>query len=158
MTTSDPVEVEQVARIINPSAWAVMDGYLEQTKRKYQGQHVGWPADQFQHKESMATARQILASLQVPSPAPAAGVVGETGWLIEHGDEPKWLTLRPAEALWEPCWTKESLEAVRFARRSDAEDYVSAHFDGEGPLRIIEHAWPLTATHRPQAAGEELHD
>jgi len=66
---------------------------------------------------------------------------GPVGWLIEHEDEPKWITLRPAEVLWEVCWTKDSLEALRFARRSDAEDYVAAHFDGEGPMRITEHAW-----------------
>jgi hypothetical protein len=57
-------EVEMIARIIAPSAWAVMDSYLEQTKRKYRGGHVGWPADQFQHKESMETARKVLAAIR----------------------------------------------------------------------------------------------
>jgi hypothetical protein len=56
-------KAEKIARIIDPSAWAVMDGYLEQTKRKYRGQNVAWPADQFKHKESMAKARAILATL-----------------------------------------------------------------------------------------------
>ena len=65
----------------------------------------------------------------------------ESGWLIEHEDEAKWLTLRPGEAMCEVCWTKDSLEALRFSRRSDAEDYVSAHFGGEGPLLITEHKW-----------------
>lgn len=54
---------EKVARIIDPSSWAVMDSYLEQTKRKYAGQNVGWPEDQFKHKESMAKAREILSTL-----------------------------------------------------------------------------------------------
>lgn len=70
-----------------------------------------------------------------------ARIIAETGWLIEHEDEPKWMTLRPWEAVYEVCWTKDSLEACRFCRRSDAEDYVSAHFGGEGPIRITEHRW-----------------
>lgn len=64
----------------------------------------------------------------------------ETGWLIEHEDEPKWLTLKPAESMWGVCWTKDSIEALRFARRSDAEDYISAFMD-DGPVRITEHRW-----------------
>jgi len=58
--------VERVARIIDPSAWAVMDGYLADTTRKYRGQNVGWPADQFQDKASMGKARAILATGLVP--------------------------------------------------------------------------------------------
>jgi hypothetical protein len=65
----------------------------------------------------------------------------ETGWLIENADEPKWLTLRPGEACFEVCWTKASLEALRFVRRTDAEDYVSTYFGGDGPIRITEHRW-----------------
>lgn len=79
-----------------------------------------------------------MAALTLPA---NAGADVETGWLIEHEDEPKWLTLRPGEAVTDVCWTKESLEALRFCRRSDAEDYVSAHFGGEGPIRITEHQW-----------------
>lgn len=52
--------VEAIARIIAPSRWRVMDSCLEQAKRKYAGQNVGWPADQFQDKESMVKARAIL--------------------------------------------------------------------------------------------------
>lgn len=59
--------VELIARIIDPSSWRVMDGYLEDTKRKYRGQNVGWPSDQFQHKESMAKAREILSALDLPT-------------------------------------------------------------------------------------------
>jgi hypothetical protein len=65
----DEREVEAVARIIDPSSWRVMDGYLEQTKRKYRGQNVGWPADQYQDKASMAKAREILTALSRPSVA-----------------------------------------------------------------------------------------
>jgi hypothetical protein len=66
--------------------------------------------------------------------------MGETGWLIEHPSEPKWMTLKPAEALWGVVWTSNSLEALRFARRVDAEDYYACHLD-DMPGRITEHQW-----------------
>lgn len=75
----------------------------------------------------------------------------ETGWLIEHPTDPKWLTLKPAEALWSVVWTANSLEALRFPRRRDAEDYYACHLD-DMPGRITEHRWAppprakLTAT------------
>lgn len=53
---------ERIARIIDPEAWAVMDSYLEQTKRKYRGQNVGWPEDQFKDKASLAKADAIIAA------------------------------------------------------------------------------------------------
>lgn len=58
--------IEAVARVIDPSSWRVMDSYLVQTKRKYRGQNVGWPADQYQHKESMAIARAVIPVAQAP--------------------------------------------------------------------------------------------
>lgn len=85
--------------------------------------------------------------------SPPVGEVREaTGWLIEDADEPKWLTLKPAEALWSMVFTPDSLEAIRFARRSDAEDYVSCHLD-DAPVRITEHSWPDLAAlaSRPDA-------
>jgi len=62
-TEPSEADVERVARIIDPSSWAVMDGELERMLRKYRGQHIGWPADQFQHKESMALARAAIAAM-----------------------------------------------------------------------------------------------
>lgn len=56
---------EKIARVIDPGSWQVMDAELERTKRKYKGQNVGWPSDQFKHKESLATARSILSLLPV---------------------------------------------------------------------------------------------
>jgi len=55
--------VEAGARAIAPRCWEVMDAYLEQTKRKYAGQHVGWPADQFKDKESMAQFQAALLAI-----------------------------------------------------------------------------------------------
>lgn len=82
MQNEPPAElVEIAARIIDPSSWAVMDSYLAETKRKYRGQNVGWPADQFHHKESMAKARAVLAAV---TPQIEARVTGEiVAWLRE---------------------------------------------------------------------------
>ncbi len=57
-------DVERVARIIAPGAWAVMDAEKARFLRKYKGQNIGYPADQWQHKESMATARAALSAIQ----------------------------------------------------------------------------------------------
>ena len=52
--------IEAMARIIDPSSWRVMDGYLAQMLRKYKGEHIGYDPDAFKHKESMAIARAII--------------------------------------------------------------------------------------------------
>lgn len=53
-------QVEQVARIIDPGSWSVMDAEKERFLRKYKGENIGYPEDQFRHKESMAKASAIL--------------------------------------------------------------------------------------------------
>lgn len=55
---------EQAARIIDPSSWAVMDGYLKQMLRKYKGQNIGYDPDAFKHKESMAIAEALWPLVQ----------------------------------------------------------------------------------------------
>lgn len=52
--------IEAMARIIDPSSWRVMDGYLAQMLRKYKGEHIGYDPDAFKHKESMAIARALI--------------------------------------------------------------------------------------------------
>lgn len=61
----------------------------------------------------------------------------ETGWLIENGkqgDELRYRTMRHGL----PEWTSDHLEAMRFARRVDAERFAE---DDEDAWRIVEHAW-----------------
>jgi hypothetical protein len=58
--------VEKIARLIDPSSWAVFDAEKARMLRKYKGENIGWPADQYQHKASMDTARRILATLTAP--------------------------------------------------------------------------------------------
>ncbi len=52
--------IEAMARIIDPSSWRVMDGYLAQMLRKYKGEHIGYDPESFKHKESMAIARALI--------------------------------------------------------------------------------------------------
>ena len=52
--------VEKVARLIDPSSWSVMDAELARMLRKYAGERIGYPSDQFQHEASMKIARAII--------------------------------------------------------------------------------------------------
>jgi len=60
--TDEAKLVEELARIIDPSSWAVMDGYLKDMLRKYKGENAAYDPDAFKHKASMKTARAVLAS------------------------------------------------------------------------------------------------
>lgn len=61
----------------------------------------------------------------------------EYGWLIEmaHNDAPvpRW---------WHPQkgWVWDASEALRFARKSDAEDFAKSSLHGAGG-KATEHAW-----------------
>lgn len=50
---------EKVARLINPSAWAVMDSQFEHVMHS----HRSYEIDKFKHKESLAVADAILTLL-----------------------------------------------------------------------------------------------
>lgn len=52
--------IEAMARIIDPSSWRVMDGYLAQTLREDRGKRDDYRPDAFKHKQSMAIARALL--------------------------------------------------------------------------------------------------
>ena len=57
---------EQIARLIDPSSWRVLDSYLEQAKRKYAGQDAGYDPEAFKDRASLAIAAQIMALDAVP--------------------------------------------------------------------------------------------
>jgi hypothetical protein len=59
----DNETIELVARIIAPSRWTVFDAHLASVKRKYKGQNIAWPEDQFQDKQSMSLAKAVLTAL-----------------------------------------------------------------------------------------------
>lgn len=63
---------EEVARIIDPSSWAVMDSYLAQMLRKYRDVDAGYDPEAFKDKASLAKADQILALLHPPVSGDAA--------------------------------------------------------------------------------------
>lgn len=63
---------EAIARLIDPSSWRVMDGYLENMKRKYAGQDAAYDPDAFKDKKSLAQADQIVALLSRPPPEPSS--------------------------------------------------------------------------------------
>jgi hypothetical protein len=69
-------EIEAVARILDADSWAVMDSYLEQTKRKYGGQNVMYDPAQFRHKPSMKLAKAAIAAMP-----PCNCTVEIVGWL-----------------------------------------------------------------------------
>lgn len=54
-------ERETIARIIDPSRWAVLDGYLADMLRKYKGRDCGYDPEAFKDKASLAKADAILA-------------------------------------------------------------------------------------------------
>ena len=58
--------LEQIARIVDPSSWRVLDSYLEQAKRKYAGQDAGYDPEAFRDRASLAIAAQIIALDAVP--------------------------------------------------------------------------------------------
>ncbi len=77
--------VEKVARLIDPSSWSVMDAELARMLRKYAGERIGYPSDQFQHKESMVIARAII-----PIVAEACAEIAETAQIcVSPGIQPK---------------------------------------------------------------------
>lgn len=67
----------------------------------------------------------------------------ETGWLIEDAQSevsaPSYLAGysegRPG------AWSTKHLDAIRFARKVDAEQAATLIDDGEHEVRICEHAW-----------------
>ena len=65
--------VEQIARLIDPSSWRVLDYYLADVKRKYARTNSSYDPDAFKDKASMKTARDILRLAQ-PQPTSDGGL------------------------------------------------------------------------------------
>ena len=66
---------EDIARIIDPSSWLVLDGYLADVKRKYAGQDAAYDPLAFKDRASLAKADAILTLLSERDTL--AGKVGE---------------------------------------------------------------------------------
>jgi len=92
----------------------------------------------------------------------------ETGWVIEDGESepcaPRYLAgydqSRPG------AWSTNHADAIRFARKVDAERARSVVEDGEHTLRICEHIWggekisgsPAPSTEGLREAARKAHD
>ncbi len=61
-------EREELARVIDPSSWLVLDSYLAEVKRKHP--NSGYDPDNFKDRESLTKADQWLSR-----PSPVDGVV-----------------------------------------------------------------------------------
>jgi hypothetical protein len=72
----------------------------------------------------------------------------ELAWLIEHGDsatsEPRYWAAGQTDANRSSAWTFNHMEAIRFARKVDAEKVVRRIMKGV-PVRIAEHGWPAVS-------------
>lgn len=81
-----------------------------------------------------------LAALPTPTASGRAdartGMTEETGWVIERGDSQ---TYAPTYWAGPDYWSQNNLDAVRFARKNDAEQVACKL--GQGYHRVAEHAW-----------------
>ncbi len=79
----------------------------------------------------------------LPAPDRVTEAVDELGWLIElRGDVPKWWSLDHSP---EPDWTQDASRALRFARKADADAYISDI--GWTEAFASEHMWPAHKPH-----------
>jgi hypothetical protein len=85
------------------------------------------------HCERCDWERKKMESSAAP-PAPTQLASPETGWLIEC-EGPQWLCGFGFSA----NWTRDSLEAIRFSRRVDAEKIAEVLENCD--IRITEHQW-----------------
>lgn len=77
---------ETIARIIDPSRWAVMDSYLAETKRKLAGKDAGYDPDNFKDKASLTKAAAILEVVGYPCSPLCEGYLREQSLLAALTD------------------------------------------------------------------------
>lgn len=80
---------------------------------------------------------------------PEALQKAEYGWLIENGQQGDELRYRNMEQ-GVPTWTADDNEALRFARRVDAEKFAA---EDEDAWSIVEHGWGPTVCTYPKCGG-----
>ena len=130
VTSDAMIEALSARPIQGPVAWVVQLKYSDR-----------WSGDMFTDvlPEQDGTYR-VIRPLFAHPPAPPSGEVDETGWLIELGTRvvvsPQWWSL-PKDN--EGQWTGDSLKALRFARREDAEAYIEEA--GWTEAFASEHMW-----------------
>ena len=104
---------EQIARLIDPSSWRVLDSYLEQAKRKYAGQDAGYDPEAFRDQASLAIAAQIMALDAVPGEDEVeAGA--RAAWETNRKGQPSWVAMVASS---DPC-DRELVEQLRDETRA----------------------------------------
>jgi hypothetical protein len=87
-------------------------------------------------------ASSILSALE-PTTDAREGWERETGWLLEqpaaHGHGPLWFYLGKDDGEDGTGWTSDSIAALRFARKQDAESYIADI--GWTEIVATEHEW-----------------
>jgi len=147
-------------------ALAALVGAMDEVLAK-QSSTAPWPSihDYGRWRRANDEARAALAA------QPVAGAVAtdETGWLIEHSGEILPGAEQRAQVSWlrvqmkfngygarEFGFTHDANEALRFARKEDAEAVLAMHLGASPPdwyskpFSVTEHMWPLVP--QPQAA------
>ena len=97
-------------------------------------------------RTAVIAAKIIERAIEALSTAPVALEVSEErGWLIElRGHVPTWFALDAAEG--EHGWTNDSLKALRFGRKADADAYISDI--GWTEAFASEHSWSDSSPRR----------
>lgn len=94
--------------------------------------------------DAPSTSNPTRAAYHDAPAGPLAGAEGETAWLME-----RFVAGQPTGEWWDGCgWTNDSLAAVRFCRKIDAERLGILYQDDEIDFEPTEHRWenPILAT------------
>lgn len=92
-------------------------------------------------EETPSGVEAIAAWNRRAADSPAATVSRDTGWLIEipRRAGPEWFAVNLDDEYEDSDWTKDSLKALRFCRKEDADAYIEAL--GWTEARAVEHEW-----------------
>ena len=100
--------------------------------------------------DSSLNAEEIVRSSIIADAGPNTPINGivtdETGWVIERADsptsEPKYWCAGMLDANTFSAWTSNHMQAIRFARRIDAERLCERLMNPKNiSVRICEHQW-----------------
>lgn len=117
------------------------------------GEPVGWSDWEWRISETKPNAGEAMRNVTPLYLSPPPAAADETGWLIEMGDPPVYAVLSndPDEH-----WTSDAGNALRFARREDAQAYSDHIGWTSPPVRVVEHMWPAAVESNASVEAIEL--
>jgi hypothetical protein len=133
LTASPPVvEREATSDVVDRARQIAQESYdaIRPTGGKFWGE-----LDDMTQTLAIVAARDAILALTPVEGAGEREARTEYGWLIErdgHGG------LRYATPR---SWTADHMQALRFARKVDAEEFAASRQDWSTDIRITEHAW-----------------